>query len=67
MLPGATSYAIYQAQGSTPLALAFTTTQPNTTLVGLTNPAGYTFQVRARNAADQEFAGSISVTLSPGQ
>jgi hypothetical protein len=67
MLPGATSYAVYQAQGSTPLAFAFSTGQGNTTLSGLTNAAGYTFQVRARNAADQELGASVTVTLEPTQ
>jgi hypothetical protein len=67
IVPGAASYAVYQAQGSTPLAFAYTTDRPYTTLTGLTNPAGYTFQVRARNVADQEIGTSVSVTLPSAQ
>jgi hypothetical protein len=66
-LPGATTYAVYQSQGSTPLAFAYVTDRLNTTLTGLTNPAGYTFQVRARNVADAEIGTSVTVTLPPNQ
>src|SRR5581483_8180481 len=61
IVPGAVSYAVYQAQGSTPLAFAFASDRPYTTLSGLTNPAGYTFQVRARNLAGDEIGSSITV------
>src|SRR5205085_5097871 len=67
VLPGAATYAVYQAQGSTPLAFAYATDRPYTTLTGLTNPAGYTFQVRARNANDQEIGTSITVNVPPTQ
>ncbi|HEY7060456.1 MAG TPA: fibronectin type III domain-containing protein [Chloroflexota bacterium] len=67
-IPGAATYAVYQAQGSTPLAFAFSTDiRTNTTLTGLSNPAGYQFQVRARNAADQEISSSITVNIPPSQ
>ena len=66
-VPGATTYAVYQSQGSTPLAFAYATDRFNTTITGLTNPAGYTFQVRARNAADAEIGTSMTVALSPAQ
>ncbi len=63
-VPGAASYAVYQAQGSTPMAFAFTTAQPTTTLVGLARGVEYRFQVRARNGADQEFATSTTATVT---
>ncbi|HLH22542.1 MAG TPA: fibronectin type III domain-containing protein [Chloroflexota bacterium] len=67
VLPGAVSYAVFQAQGSTPLAFAYNTDRPYTTLSGLTNPAGYTFQVHARNLNDQDLATSVTVTIPPSQ
>jgi hypothetical protein len=67
LLPGVAAYAVYQAQGDTPLALAFTTSQPTTTLVGLNRSISYTFQVRARNGADQDVAVSPPVTLTLDQ
>lgn len=66
-VPGAASYAVYQSQGSTPLAFAYATDRPNTTLTGLTNPSGYSFQIRARNAADAEIGTSATVALPPAQ
>jgi len=66
-VPGAVSYAVYQAQGSTPLAFAYTTDRPNTTLTGLTNPAGYSFQIRARGLSDQELGTSNTVNLPASQ
>ena len=59
--------AVYQAQGSTPLAFAYTTDRPNTTLTGLTNPAGYSFQIRARGLSDQELGTSNMVNLPASQ
>jgi hypothetical protein len=61
--PRAASYAVYQAQGSTPLAFAFTSSRPSTTLVGLPRGVTYSFQVRARDGQDREFAASNTVTL----
>jgi hypothetical protein len=63
-VPRAASYAIYQAQGSTPLAFAFAAANPGTTLVGLASGVTYNFQVRARTVADEEFATSNTVTLT---
>src|SRR5439155_21913174 len=44
--PRAASFAVYQAQGSTSLAFAFTSTRSSTTLVGLPRGVTYSFQVR---------------------
>ncbi len=65
-LHGIGSYAVYQAQGDTPLSFAFTTGTPGTTLTGLAPGTSYTFQVRARDAAGREVATSNTVTLQLG-
>jgi chitodextrinase len=67
MLRGAGTFAVYQAQGDTPLAFAFATGMHRTTLTGLVPGTTYTFQVRARDAADVEFGVSNSVSVSPDQ
>jgi hypothetical protein len=65
--PRAASFAVYQAQGSTSLAFAFTSTRSSTTLVGLPRGVAYSFQVRARDGQDREFAASNTVTLDLSQ
>ena len=67
MLWGAGTFAVYQAQGATPLTFAFATGTHSTTLTGLAPGVDYTLQVRARNAADVEFAVSNPVTITPDQ
>jgi hypothetical protein len=64
---GATSYAVYQAQGDTPLAFLLSTGTTNTTLSGLAPGTAYSFQVRARDSFDRELAASNTVNLTPGQ
>jgi hypothetical protein len=66
-VPRAGSYAVYQAQGTTPLTFAFGTGTPGTTLVGLQNGVTYNFQIRARGPADEEFVTSNTVTVTAGQ
>ena len=64
MVPGAGTFAVYQAQGATPLAFAFATGAHSTTLTGLAPGVEYTLQVRARDAADTEYATSNAVTVT---
>ncbi len=66
-LRGVGSYAIYQAQGTTPLAYVFSTGSTSTTLSGLAQGVTYSFQVRARDTNDQEVATSNTVSFTPGQ
>lgn len=63
-LRGAGAFAVYQAQGNTPLAFAFVTGNYSTTLTGLASGIDYRFQVRARNSDDVEYATSDVITFS---
>jgi hypothetical protein len=62
---GAATYAIYQAQGATPLAFLLATSNTNTTLSGLAPGIGYSFQVRARDNVEAELSVSNTVTFTP--
>jgi hypothetical protein len=64
-LRGANNYAVYHAQGNTPLAFLVSSGSNTTTLAGLPQGITFSFQVRARDVLDNEFATSDTVTFEP--